>query len=98
MTFEGTVLSDKLQEKVLLEELQVAGLTSRDQNLPEPVSVQHGTGNSGKPLHYYLNYSGLNQTFSYPYASGTDLLTHRQVEKSQNITLSPWDLVIVEEK
>jgi beta-galactosidase len=97
VTYEGTVLSDQLQERVLTEVLQPAGLTGPDQKLPAPVRVQHGVGNSGKSIHYYLNYSGQPQSFSYPYAGGTDLLTRKAVEKAQNLTLAPWDLAIVEE-
>jgi beta-galactosidase len=98
LTYEGTVLSDKLQEKVLLDVLNLAGLAGPDQQLTGPVRVKHGLDNAGKNLHYYLNYSGENQTFTYPYANGTDLLTRKPVEKSKPVTLAPWDLIIVEEK
>jgi beta-galactosidase len=98
LTYEGTFLSDKLQEKVLLEVLTLAGLNSPDQQLAAPVRVKHGLDNAGKNLHYYLNYSSENQTFTYPYASGVDLLTRKSIEKSGSVTLAPWDLVIIEEK
>ncbi|MEA2174501.1 MAG: beta-galactosidase, partial [Blastocatellia bacterium] len=98
LTYEGTVLSDKLQEKVLLDVLNLAGLAGPDQELTGPVRVKHGLDNAGKNLHYYLNYSGESQTFTYPYANGTDLLTRKPVEKSKPVTLAPWDLIIVEER
>jgi beta-galactosidase len=98
LTYEGTVFSDKLQEKVLLDVLNLAGLAGPDQELTGPVRVKHGLDNAGKNLHYYLNYSGESQTFTYPYASGTDLLTRKTVEKSKPVTLAPWDLIIVEER
>ena len=98
LTYEGTLLSDGLQEKVLLDVLNLAGLAGPDQHTPAPVRVKHGVDNAGKSLHYYLNYSGQNQTFTYPYADGTDLLTRKPVGKDQAITLAPWDLMIVEER
>ncbi len=98
VTYEGTVLSDKLQQEVLLELLQLAELTGPDQKLPAPVRVQHGIGNTGKTLHYYLNYSGEPQAFAYPYADGVDLLSRKPIAKAQSMTLQPWDLAIVEEK
>jgi beta-galactosidase len=98
LTYEGTALSDQLQEKVLFEILQQAGLTGTDQKLPAPVRVKHGVNQKGKTLHYYFNYSGDPQTFNYSYASGSDLLTQTAVSASQAITLKPWDLAIVEEK
>jgi len=98
LTYEGTVLSDPLQTKVLLEVLQQAGLTGPDQSLPPSVRAKHGTNRSGKMIHYYLNYSSTEQTFSYPHKAGSDLLSQTAVAPSQKITLKPWDLVLIEEK
>jgi beta-galactosidase len=97
VTFEGTVLSDTLQRKLVLDVLQLAGLTGPDQQLPEKVRVKHGMGDSGKLIHYYLNYSGTPQQFAYAYAAGTDLLAGRTIAGAQTVTLGPWDLAIVEE-
>jgi beta-galactosidase len=98
LTYEGTVLSDKLQASVLLSVLQKAGLTGPDQNLPASVRAKHGTNRKGKTLHYYLNYSNGPQTMTYSYAPAMDLLTQTLVNKGQSITLKPWDLAILEEK
>jgi beta-galactosidase len=98
LTYEGTVLSDKLQDKVVLDTLHSAGITGPDQALPSAVRVKTGVNRGGKAIHYYMNYSSEAQTFSYPYAAGSDLLTQIAVAPSQSITLKPWDLVIVEEK
>ena len=97
-TYEGTVLSDTLQESLLAQELQSAGLAGPDQSLPAPVRVKHGTNRSGKTLHYYLNYSSSPQTFAYAYGAGSDLLTQTAVAHSQQLSLKPWDVAIVEEK
>ena len=98
LTYEGTVLSDELQRKVTRDVLQLAGLTGPDQSLPEPVRVKHGTANSGKPMHYYLNYSDQTQSFAYPYGAGTDVLGGGRVEQAGKITLGPWNLIIIEER
>ncbi|HYK88565.1 MAG TPA: beta-galactosidase trimerization domain-containing protein, partial [Acidobacteriota bacterium] len=98
LTYEGTVLTDTLQEKVLLDALRTAAVTGPDQTLPASVRTKHGVNRGGKTVHYYLNYSSDARTFSYPYGSGTDLLTQAAVAHSQPVTLKPWDLVIIEEK
>ena len=98
LTYEGTVLSEKLQENVLLQVLKMAGLAGPDQQLPAPVRVKHGVNCNGRTLHYYLNYSSSPQTFPYAYGSGTDLLSAAPVAHSQSVTLKPWDLAIVEER
>lgn len=98
LTYEGTYLTDKLQEKILLDALNLAGLAGPDQQLSASVRVRHGVSNMGKNLHYYLNYSSSKQTFTYPYASGTDMLTRKRVDKSQAVELGPWDLALIEER
>jgi beta-galactosidase len=98
LTYEGTVLADKLQDKVMLDVLQLAGLAGADQAVPANLRVKHGANRGGKTIHYYLNYSSSSQTFSYTYGAGTDLLTQASIAHSQQVTLKPWDLAIIEEK
>lgn len=98
VTYEGTALSEKLQEKVMLEVLGLAGLAGPDQQLPPPVRVKHSVSAAGKNLHFYLNYSDKEQSFEYPYAGGSDVLTGTPVARSQAIKLEPWGVAIIEER
>jgi len=98
LTYEGTLLSDELQKKALLEVLKLAGLTGPDQELPKPVKARHGVNRDGRKLHYYFNYSSESQDFKYPYSEGSDILTRRTIRPSGTVTLSPWDLIIVQEE
>ena len=98
LTYEGTVLTDEIQVKVLQGVLQMAGLPNADQRLPESVRVKHGTNRSGKTIHYYLNYSHDSQTFKYTYGAGEDILSQNPVAPSQAVMLKAWDLAIIEEK
>lgn len=98
LTYEGTVLSDALQSKVILRVLQSAGISGPDQELPVSVRVKHGTNRSGKTVHFFLNYSSDRQTLNYAYAPGTDLLSQAAVAHSQKVTVQPWDLLLIEEK
>ena len=98
LMYEGTVLSDDLQSRVLLDVLQLAGLKGPDQDLPSSVHVKHGTNREGKAIHYYMNYSSDPQAFNYVYGAGQDLLSSGAVSPAQSVTLKPWDLVIIEER
>ncbi|MGB7548498.1 MAG: beta-galactosidase [Terracidiphilus sp.] len=97
LLYEGTYLSDALQTAVLRRSLESLGLTGPDQQLPPAVHSQHGVNRLGKRLHYYFNYSGAEVKFTYPYGPGTNLLDSSSVAKSQQLTLAPWDVAIVEE-
>jgi beta-galactosidase len=99
LTYEGTVLTEKLQKTILLSVLEQAGVTGPDQKLPANVHVKHAKNRQGRTLHFYLNYSSKAQFFPYPYASGTNILfENASVEQGQSLLLQPWDLAIVEEK
>jgi len=98
LTYEGTVLSNKLQSEVELSVLQLAGLTGPDQKLPAFVRVKHGVNRKGRVLHFYLNYSSSAQVFSYEYGAGSEILAQSAVAHGQSLSLKPWDLAIIEEK
>jgi hypothetical protein len=87
------VLSDNLQERVLLYVPERAGLTGPDPSIATTVRVKHGQNRHRKMLHYDLD----SQAF-YPYAAGTELLTPSGRERGQKIALQPWDAAIVGEK
>jgi beta-galactosidase len=97
LTYEGTALSDKLQEAIVLDTLRDAGLTGPDQQLPAAVRVKHGLSHDGRKLHYYLNYSSAPASVTYSYPAGTDLLTGHRLSQGQVAAIAPWDLFIVEE-
>jgi beta-galactosidase len=98
LTYEGTVLSDTLQERVMLEVLKAAGLTGADQQLPASVRVKHVVLRNGHTAHFYFNYSSDPQNFTYSYRAGSDLLSQSAITANQSVTLKPWDVAIVEEK
>lgn len=97
LTYEGTALSNKLQNAVVLDELRLCGLTGSDQQLTPGLHVKHGVNGKGRQLHYYLNYSSSAATFTYAYGSAHDLLTGHALTSGGRLTVGPWDLVIAEE-
>jgi len=98
LTYEATYLTDALQREIVRDVAKIAGLSGADQNLPPAVKVRHGRNGQGTLLHYYLNFSGDQQSFPYAYNNGEDLLTGHRVAKQQTVTLKPWDLAIVAEQ
>jgi beta-galactosidase len=97
LLYEGTYLSEALQQAVLLDELKRIGLAGPDQELPAAIHVVRGTNREGKRLSYVFNYSGQPASFAYDGAAGTDLLTGHAIGAGASVTVQPWDLMIVEE-
>lgn len=98
LTYEATSVTDELQREIIRDILKTEGLTGPDQNLPQPVKIRHGRNSRGQLLHYYLNFSGSEQDFSYPYRSGIDLLTNNTVANGSTLRLRPWDLAVIAEQ
>ena len=96
LTYEGTFVTDKLQQEVVRDVVKRAGLSDSDQDLPEAVRVRHGRNRQGKVLYYYFNYSGQPQSVPYSHGMGSDLLTGDAVAQGQPLRLKPWDLAIIE--
>ena len=69
-----------------------------DQQLVFPLIVKNGVNQYGKAIHYYFNYSNVQHTLVYPYKSCVNLLTGKNVELNEKITLDAWDFVVLEEK
>lgn len=97
LTYEGTVLSSRLQDAVMLNELRLCGLTGPDQSLPSGLHVRHGVNDQNHRIHYYLNYSSSSAVFTYPYANAHDLLTGRALSSGSHVTVGAWGVVIAEE-
>ena len=96
LTYEGTYLSDTLQQDIVRDALADADVET-PAALPSHLIEKSGVNGNGKTLHYFLNYSSSPQTFTYHQHAGMDLLTSKRIDTSQSIDLAPWDLVIIEE-
>ena len=97
LTYEGTYLDDRLQQKVMLDVLADAHLLPSTAPLPTGVHEKSGINGKGRTLHYLLNYTGETQHFAYTDKPGKDLLTGKAIAPQAQVELAPWDLAIVEE-
>ena len=97
LTYEGTFVSDKLQQALVERELAADGLAANNEGVPPSVRIKNGISNDGHPLHYYLNYSGAPATVKYGFGAGTELLSGKAIAAQGEATLGPWDVLIVKE-
>jgi beta-galactosidase len=96
VTYQGTVLTDTLEEKVVQTVLGEAGIVP-EPGLPEPVRARQSVGRDGRALRFYLNFSGEPQSFAWAHGRGTELLSQKAVAAGERLTLGPWDLALVRE-
>ncbi|MGN1193390.1 MAG: beta-galactosidase [Dorea sp.] len=62
-----------------------------------PVIVRKGINDFGKQIRYFLNYSAEEQKVPYLYETGLELLSGKQVEAREILTIPAWDVKIIEE-
>ena len=98
MTYFGSIPSESIMKSILTSVLDERNLLSTDQQLPETIKVKHGISNSGRNLHFYYNFSPAEQSFSYTYSDGINLITNQPVQKNIVLTLKAWDVAIIETK
>ena len=97
LLYEGTGVSDGIQEKILLEGLDRAGIRTVDQDLHWPLITKSGVNDAGKKVHYYYNYTSQKSSLVYPHNAGTELVAGKAVSKGASLEIGPWDVLIVEE-
>ena len=97
VTYQGTILTDALQQKLVADVLKQAGVAALDAALPAKVRARHALSRDGKPIHFYLNFSSEPQSFEYAHGASTDLLGSKPVQPKQQVTLGPWDVAVIKE-
>lgn len=97
-TYIGCLTSEFVYKQVLQNVLDKAQLSKEKSGLEFPLVHRSGTNQLGKKLHYYFNYSGTSQNFTYKENTGNDLLANKTVTTNQGISLEPWGFVVIEEK
>jgi len=93
----GTYPSAELLAKVIRIAAGKAGIITTQNEYLFPVIFRSGENNVGKQIHYVFNYSAQNQEIKYPFISGKELLSGKNINNGQTLSLKPWDVVIVEE-
>ena len=91
----GCMTDDNTLKAVLTE-----ALNSAEVEIPEyswPVIIRKGTNDLGKCVRYILNYSAEEQNVVYHGANGTELFSGEAVQDGETVTVSPWNVKIVEE-
>ena len=97
-TYIGFMPGNALLDKIMEGAVKEAALWQEDQKLHFPLITKSGKNLSGKTLRYFFNYSAQAKTFTYTQGNnGTELLTGKKVAKNAELSLKPWDVLIIEE-
>ena len=91
----GCMTDDNTLKAVLTEALNRAEVEIPEYNWP--VIIRKGSNDLGKCVRYILNYSAEEQNVVYHGANGTELFSGEAVQDGETVTVSPWNVKIVEE-
>jgi beta-galactosidase len=86
-----------IQEKLILQEMERAGIKTVDQDLHWPLVTKSGVNDAGKKIHYYYNYASQKASVKYPHKAGNELTSGKAVASEASLEIGPWDVLIIEE-
>ncbi len=98
LIYEGCMVSDAIQEKIILDALRKAGIRTVDQDIEWPLITKSGVNEEGKTIRYYYNYSSEPLDFVYPHKNGLELISDQRVQSRSNLSVDPWGVLIIEER
>ncbi len=98
LLYEGCMVSDSIQKRIILKEMKDLNLITPDQNIYWPLITKSGINDYGKTIHYYYNYSSKRKQIVFPYKKGTELLSGDKVAENQSLTIEPWGVLVIEEQ
>lgn len=89
--------SKDMIKKVYADALESAELVSSVPQEQWPITIRSGVLEDGSKLHYVLHYSENEEIFSCPFDRVTELISGKEYEKGDSITLGDWDVRILRE-
>jgi beta-galactosidase len=96
LIYEGTALSDGLQQAVVQHALESGGIGFDPAAANSTIRVKRGVNASGHTITYLLNYSSSTTEVKYSGPAAHDVLTNMPVSSGQMLSIQPWGLVIAE--
>ena len=96
LLYEGTAVSDGLQQALVQHALDESGITFDPDAFRSAVRVRQGLNSEGRTITYLFNYSSTATSARYGGFSGHEVLTGKAISPGEALFISPWDLAIVE--
>ena len=98
LIYIATVPSDALLQKLIARAADRKNIETTTRELHFPLILRSGTNDMNKKIHYIFNFSATAQQIKYPFKNSTSLLDSRNLNQGSMIKITPWDVVIGEEK
>ncbi len=96
VSYLGTWPSETILKELIEEEIK-----SLDMLMPEnqfPIIIRNGLNSRGESIHYIFNYSQEKQEARYVFNKGVNLFSGEILPANSNVSIKPWDLIIVKEQ
>lgn len=93
----GCYTDKSILKDVYKKALADANIKNPTGELEWPVIIRSGVNAEGHKLHYLLHYSEDDREVKCPYEKVTDLLTGKSYSKDDIISLTDWDVKVLEE-
>ncbi|MFQ3577479.1 MAG: beta-galactosidase [Verrucomicrobiia bacterium] len=98
LTYQGTVLDDATQRRLIVDVLGLAGISAPESELPRGVKLRQTRTRDGLPVWYYLNFGADPRSVRHAGSDGVDMLTESDVPHGSLMSLGPWGAAVVRGK
>lgn len=95
-TYIGCHTDSRSLEQIIEKVMEVSGIQKK--NMYFPVIMKSGINDDGKKVNFIFNYSSDAQNVVYEEGSGENILNEGKINTNDEITIEPWDFVVVEEQ
>jgi len=96
LTYIGTYPSQELLNTIIKKTAIAAQIITAD-NYTFPIIQRSGTNKWSKVVHYLFNYSAEAKQITYTGHPAKELISGKNTQAGQQITLDPWEVLIMEQ-
>lgn len=96
-TYVACLTTPAYTKEILKRVLEQAGIWGIEQQTAFPVIIRNGVNETGRKVHFYLNYSEKEIRQPYLHGDGKELLKEEDVKNRQTLVLEAWGIRIVVE-
>ncbi|WP_342758418.1 beta-galactosidase [Kineothrix sedimenti] len=96
-TYVACLTTPAYTKEILKRVLEQTGIWGIEQQAAFPVIIRNGVNETGRKVHFYLNYSEKEIRQPYLHGDGKELLKEESVKNGQTLVLEAWGIRIVVE-
>lgn len=94
----GCLCSSAVLREIIANEIKEFEIYDIEQKYYYPIIVKKCIDTQGNEMIFLFNYSGNQQTITYYFKSGWEIINNYKVEHGNNVVIEPWGLLVISQE